>query len=330
MAPWRRNVQETGGGSLAVTLPKSWASVQGLGKGSQVLMVVNDDGSLTLLPERGEAKRNAACMVIKANPTIVRDVVAGYLLGYDILRLESSEPFSRETIAGIRSAVRRLSGAEIVEELPRMIEVQVLLNPEVVAPEKVLRRQGTLVESMVADASTSLLNGDIHLAGAVAERDEEVDRQYFILVRMVRSAIRDPDICRRVGIRPLRLLDIRLVAKFLEDSGDQAVAIAARVGEIRGLNRRVIDHLSGLGASVLDLVRKSTCSFLSADPSLAADVPKLFQETRDIVHLIDGSLGSEDTDSRVAVSKVIPRLERIAENSMDIVELTSSVKPSSP
>jgi len=325
MAPWRRTLQETGGGSLTITLPKGWANAQGLGKGSPMLMVVNEDGSLTLIPERGDTKKDASCATINNSPTLARDVVGGYLLGFDVLRLESPEPFLRETITEVRRAVRRLSGAEIVEELPKKIEVQVLLNPEVVAPEKVLRREGTLVESMVADASVSLLRGDVHLAGAVTERDEEVDRQYFILVRMVRSAIRDPDITRRMGIHPLRLLDMRLVARFLEDSGDEASAIASKVGEVRELSEGMRKGLAELGAHALELVKVSTITFLSMEPSMPARMLTLFQETRDLVHLIEKSLEAEDAASRVAVARVIPRFERIAENSMDIAELTTPI-----
>lgn len=325
MAPWRRSVQETGGGSLSITLPKGWAKTQGIGKGSPMLIVNNEDGSLRLIPERGGKEKEASCAIISNSPTLVRDVVGGYLLGFDIIRLESSEPFPGETVAEVRRAVRRLSGAEIVEELPRRIEIQVLLDPEVVAPEKVLRREGTLVESMVADASAALLSGDVRLAGSTAERDEEVDRQYFILVRMVRSAIRDPEITRRIGIHPLRLLDMRLVARFLESSGDEAAAIAGLVGEVGGLSEKTRNLLANLGNHALDLVRKSTSSFLSIDPSMSPHIFSLFKETRDLVQTIEGSLEDEDSASGMVVSKVIPRFERIAENSIDVAELTPSI-----
>ncbi|MBO3802560.1 MAG: AbrB/MazE/SpoVT family DNA-binding domain-containing protein [Candidatus Brockarchaeota archaeon] len=330
LAPWRRAVQETGGGSLAVTLPKGWADAQGVRKGSYMLIVANEDGSLRLLPERGEMKKEASCAIISNSPNLVRDVLGGYLLGFDVLRLESPEPFPAKTVAEVRRAVRRLSGAEIVEELPRRIEIQVLLDPEVVAPEKVLRREGTLVESMVADASASLLAGDVRLAGSTVERDEEVDRQYFILVRMVRSAIRDPEITRRMGINPLRLLDMRLVARFLESSGDEAAAIASLAGEVGGLSEGMRDMLASLGNHALDLVRKSAESFLSMDPSAASQIFAIFQETRDIARAIESSPEAGNSTSGAAVSKAVPRFERIAENSMDIAELAPSILSKAP
>jgi phosphate uptake regulator len=47
--------------------------------------------------------------------------------------------------------------------------------------------------------------------------DEEIDRHYFTLVRAIRAYARS-------GRLPtVRLLDLRLVAKFVEDIGDRLV-----------------------------------------------------------------------------------------------------------
>jgi hypothetical protein len=47
----------------------------------------------------------------------------------------------QETVEELKRVVRGLAGAEIVDETPTKIEVQVVLDKELVAPEKMLRRQ---------------------------------------------------------------------------------------------------------------------------------------------------------------------------------------------
>lgn len=60
----------------------------------------------------------------------MRDIVGSYLMGFSIIRLKSSKPFKSETVNEIRECIRRLAGAEIIEELPNSIEIQILLDPK--------------------------------------------------------------------------------------------------------------------------------------------------------------------------------------------------------
>ncbi|GBC70102.1 hypothetical protein HRbin01_01810 [archaeon HR01] len=224
MTDIRRVVQTTGGSSYAITLPKAWVSSRRIGRGTVLRMKITDDGGLLIFPEESTS-RTPTSIDIVAGPDVGRDIVGAYLYGYDVIRVLAPDRFRESEVLEVKRWARTLAGAEIIDETPRKIEVQVMLDAEAVAPEKVVRRQSVLVMGMVEDAVKALIEGDAALGRSVNQRDEEVDRHYFTLVRVLRTAAHDYELARRLNISPLLLMDLRVAAKFIEDAGDNAASI---------------------------------------------------------------------------------------------------------
>jgi len=324
MPTWRR-VQRTGGGSLSITLPKDWAVSRGVKEGSTISILDHGDGTLSLVPEGVEAERPSAEISMENSPTVTRDVIGGYLLGFDTLTLQSSSPFRPEELKVVRQTVRRLAGAEIVDEQPRRVVVKVLLDPRAVEPEIVLRRESALVERMIVDSLTALLESNLPLARAVSERDEEVDRQYFTLVRMIRSAIRNPEIAKGMELGNLRLLDLRLAARLLEDSADEATNLCQDIGRaaVKALERGLIESLREAGDRVVELTRLAISAFLAEDHTLSVDVISKYQEVAPLIAEAERTAAQANSQTQGLVSKTLARLEHMAANAYDIAELVS-------
>lgn len=323
----KRVLQLTGGGSYAITLPKSWVKRLNITEGAVLNIEVLEDGSLLIMPENRQLPKNTGEIVIEDSPTIVRDIVGSYLMGFNTIKLKSLKPFKSETVNDIRKCIRRLAGAEIIEELPNSIEIQVLLDPEAVTPDKVLRRMGSLVNSMVSDSLTSVVNGDLNLAERSLQRDEEVDRHYFTLVRILRFAIRDPEIARKIGLPPLRLMDFRLVAKFLEDSGDHAASISMEVLKNNGLQipENLLNIFKQLDDVIIKVSMESIEAFLSENVALALKVLERRNEYGRLYETIFSSLNYASDIIRNYITKIVLNIERIYENNIDIAELTAPI-----
>ncbi|HIQ29245.1 MAG TPA: phosphate uptake regulator PhoU [Candidatus Caldiarchaeum subterraneum] len=323
----KRQVQLTGGSSFTVTLPKNWAKQQGVREGTTLVMRVMEDGGLAIYPEGREPKREFKEITIKTGPHVDRDVVGSYLYGYDLIRILSFRGFTEEEISSIKRSVRRLAGAEIVEEKPNVIEVQVMLDPEAVTPEKVLRRQYALVQGMVDDVTGAVLKNDISLGRAVIQRDEEVDRHYFTLVRVIRSAVRDPDISRRLNLTPLNLLDIRVAAKFLEDSGDQAASIARGLStyETGGIGEGIMQQFSELAGIIVRMGSKPIDALLDEKPELTLDTLSLRTEFIKKGEAFKQLLLQAPAKQQVVLMHYYACLDRICENLADISELGSPI-----
>ncbi len=222
-----RKVQKTSGGTFFVCLPKEWADKVGLSKSSAISISESADGRLILDTKYG-VERAPHVAVVKASPFLNREIVGKYLLGYDTIHVETKDRISYADREQVKLASSRLIGLEIVEEDIARIVMQTLLEPTAYPPEKILRREYSIASGMHRDAVSSFVNCDVHLAKNVIDRDDEVNRQYFLLVRILRTVIQNPSLSEKLGILPIDCLDYRLTASLVESIGDQSVQIAGK------------------------------------------------------------------------------------------------------
>ncbi len=238
-----RKVQRTGGGTFFVCLPKDWATRTGLNKSSVVALSETADGRL-ILDTKYNVERLPAVAVIQPSPLLDREIMGKYLLGYDIVRVEAKDRISAEDRERVKLSSSRLIGLEIVEEDYSKIVMQCLLEPGAFPPDKALQREHSIASGMHRDAVTALIDGDGHSAENVIARDIEVNRLYFLLVRILRTVIQNPGLSEKLGIMPIDCLDYRLTASLVEAIGDQSVRVAESAVGMKGV--RVTKDLSQL------------------------------------------------------------------------------------
>jgi len=236
-----RKVQEVGRGTLVISLPKSWAKRFGVKKGTVLAISETALGQLLIEPFTGGEEEPAHIVIScdgRAPEEVSWSIIGAYLLGYDTIEVVARGRMRAEVKAAIRKAARDLVGLEIVDEDLRHVVMNCLVNPSAVAPRRLLARKSAITKSMHSDAVLAITTGDKALAKMVADRDEEVDRLYFLLVRLLRTAIRDLKLAEKFDLTPVDCLDYRMAAKLIESIGDHAVdmaSLALRVPEGSGL-----------------------------------------------------------------------------------------------
>jgi len=170
---------------------------------------------------------------------------------------------------------------------------------------------------------TALIEGDVHLAKNVVARDNEVDRLYFLLVRILRTVIQNPSLSEKLEILPIDCLDYRLVASLVESIGDQSAGIAEKAIELKGT--KIAEELSQLVQSFHKAVYNSHESALRAmfsrDVSLAESVrserEKIAEALREIEKVAQSQSGEDASQVLAAVSS----MGRIYDHSVDIADL---------
>ncbi len=287
-----RKVQRTGGGTFLISLPKSWAERNGLDRGSLVSVYERLNGRLVVDPKYG-VERPPQTAVVKPSPYLVHEIIGNYLLGYDIINVEAKERMSPEDRERVKQRSSRLIGLEIIEEDYSRIVMQCLLEPTAFPPEKVLRREYSIASGMHRDALTALIEGDVLLAKNVISRDDEVDRLYFLLVRILRTVIQNPNLSEKMEILPIDCLDYRLAASLVESIGDQSTQIAENAIKLEG--KRTTQELSRLLLEFHKIAYEShedaVKALFSRDISLTESIrnrrgtlASVFREIESIVH----------------------------------------------
>lgn len=315
-----RKLQRTPDGTYLVTIPKAWAKRVGLGAGAVVSYEERQDGRLLLSPKIDE-ERPPQEVTLDASPLLRREIIERYLLGYDIIRVQSKGPIPAELREEARKASKRLVGLEVLEEDSKKIVLQCLVEPSLLVPERILRRLEMLSMPMEIDATQAFLNSNTELAKSVIERDEEVDRWYFLLVRLVRAAIADTYLLEKIKVSAVDCLDFRLLASYIETFADYAVTIAENTTK-SAVPQEQQAILEKVGAGVNAMYRDAVGAVLSRDMKLVSSAASNFQDAKALLSRVESGISKVPRPLVDHLVAVLIALNRMCEISVDISDLT--------
>jgi phosphate uptake regulator len=279
------------------------------------------DGRLLLSPKIDE-ERAPLEVVLDASPFVRREIIERYLLGYDVIRVQSKDSFSPEIREEVRRTTKRLVGLEVVEEDSKRIVLQCLVEPSLLNPERILRRLEMLSMPMQLDSVQAFVSSNGQLAKGVVERDEEVDRWYFLLVRLVRAAISDTYLLEKIKVSSVDCLDFRLLASYIETFADYSVTIAENTQDGVTIPKEEQALLEKIGTSVNAMYRDAVGSVLSRDLKLASSVAPRFKDTKKQLSEAEARLAGSARPLVNHLVAVTIALSRMCEISVDISDLT--------
>lgn len=208
------------GNSYYVSLPKIWIRKWGISDGELVNVSLREDGVLEILPlSTGEVPRK---LVVDCREDLNRKIVSAYLHGYDVIEVTLGMCSLDEVLKKIKPLLSILTGLEVVEEDSNKISLQCFIRSDY-SVIQLLKLMDKLSRGMYLDALKSLIEKNIKLAESVIERDNRVDRLYFLTVRVLRTSILKGSLSSK---ERLLLMDMRLLARDLEEIADISEEIA--------------------------------------------------------------------------------------------------------
>lgn len=220
-----RKVQLTGGSSITVTLPKGWVDKAELRAGDVVRCIEQPDGSLAVHPHtKGERapQQHVISLDGQSDRDLFRQIVASYLMGYDVILIRGKGPLSADNRTTIRNAVRRIIGLEIIDEDASSISVQDFLNPRDFHMGKALRRMAILTQAMQEEAFISLAKPKHDAAKSSQDRDDEIDKLYWLINKQYHAMLRDTSYATSMGLTTSEALNYLLLARLVERTADHA------------------------------------------------------------------------------------------------------------
>ena len=315
-----------------VSLPKEWAERNKIRKGSLISIQEGSGGRLVLAPFSGEREMNQTTLAFNPKETqrLRGEITGSYLLGYDIIKIQGSVRVSYDVREAIKGAMSHLVGLEIVEENSFSITTQFLLDSSNLAPNKIFKRMHSIVNGMHADIVTSLMEGDNRMMKVIPDRDDEVDRLYFLLVRTIRSAVIDPMLAARYSISQIDCLDFRVAANVLESVGDTNVSMAKIISELP----HPIKFTKSLGVSILEIdqllvsmLELGIESLLSKNADKAQETAILYNRFSKGLSFLRDKASSELSSDIGSLNGILDGMSRIAQSSVDIADLSVPFYP---
>lgn len=312
-----RKIQEMGGGTALVSLPKSWVKKNNLKRGSILSLERSPDDRLIISPYVSDRKEGKE-VILEYPPShlhnLLNEITAAYLLGYDIIRIVGKHRVSYGDRNTIKGAMKFLMGLEIVEEDAYSITIQFLLEPTNLLPDKLFMRMHAITSGMHKDLLTACVENDQKLLKDIKGRDDEVDRLYFLLVRIIRSAVPDASLAAKLRITAIECLDYRVAANLLESIGDKASEIAAEVeGKQPSFSKEEKRSFLELGRMLSEI----------QDNAVRALLTKRVSEARKVLELY----GELSTKLAKQPDSILSGMNNIAKLCVDIADLAVPLYP---
>ena len=261
-----RKIQLTGGSTYLISLPKKWVQNVGLEKGSQLNLLIQDDGTLLLVPKGIERREKQTEAFIKAKynedpDLLIRKVISAYLVGYNVIYIR---PENRRLELTQRNSIKdftrkMLVGTEILADSPSEIIMKVLLSYPDLSIQSALRRMCIIASSMHKDAMKALKELNRDLAHEVISMDDEVDRFNLYIIRQLKAAVEDESIIRDIGLTTRRdCLGYRLITKSVERTADHAVEIAENTLSLKEpIETELYEKIESMSRSAVSIFNES-------------------------------------------------------------------------
>ena len=249
-----RKVQSTGRGSYIISLPKDWVQDTGLKKGSEIDFNLQPDSSLTLVPRKLREKyeeikgEKLKEYYINAEPeeedlhSTLRMIKALYVISADVIRVHFK---GVKDAAKCKNEVRNfarnnLLGAEIIDETPDEITLQILIKHSDFPIEKAVRRMAIVALSANREAIEAWKNRSQSIFQSVINAHNDVNRLGHYIVRQLKFGI-EHNLFRELSFKtPKEFLLYRIIVNNIKNIGEDAVNI---VNSLATLQKQIDDQL---------------------------------------------------------------------------------------
>ena len=321
-----RKLQLAGGSTYLVSLPKRWVHNSGLKAGDTIFVETEIDGSVSVrrqphdkpavlrkvFDERGEDTRDH----------LLRKLIGAYISGYGLIEVHFHPPRAPFVRRVAREFCHLVIGPEVIEETRTGIVIQDLSDTSELNSEKCLRRMHLIVRAMLEDAVSALKTGSTSLAHDVAQRDQDVDRLYWMVAKryhlansLTTSAIDDS---AQMGMH-----SHRLVAKLLERTGDHAVRIAntfATISSGKGLDPKLVKDLEEANSNGVAILDKAFGSLVSGNIDVANEAIDSRNHHQKLIDALSHRVAARKGEELLALGTVVDSLGRTASYAADIAE----------
>ncbi|WP_290817664.1 PhoU domain-containing protein [Halovivax sp.] len=328
-----RKVQRLGPSTLAMTLPAEWASEQDVEKGDEVSIRMGGKGTLTVMPESASSEETEAIVhsdKLDAD-SVERAIVAQYVLGRRVIRIERSEgALDSDIINAVYKAETQLMGLGVIEETPESIAIRCSVDAEDFTLDNLLERLERTGRTMRGEAIKALAHGNPDLAQRALNRERQANKIFVLLLRLIFTAHQNPNLARAVDLDSgFPLIGYRSIAKNLELTADNAEDIADIVMETEGhslaIDSSVMREIRELTEQVDEITSRSVEAAVERDYDLAIEVRQRFHAISEQEREILAGLPEMSNEELLRVREVLVSLEQTAQYAVRNAEIAANL-----
>ena len=283
-----RKVQRVGSSSLAVSLPNEWVKEMGIEKG-HLIFFKEDEGNILKLMTSDQIEKSSDSAVelsgdfCKDPNLLARALMGVYSLGYDSIRIVSSNRLTNEQVNKIREVTRELMGMGIMEETPNSLLIQCSIDITKFPINTLLRRLYIISSTMHKEVIESIPKFNVDLASETIRRDKEAITMFWVIIRFLNRCQRDKSTAIQMGIdTPSLIVWYRLIAQYLRLIADWTHQEAEKVIALNQskdvIGEELIQKLIEINENAHGVCHEAINSFFSMDIILANKAIEAYNE----------------------------------------------------
>jgi len=316
------------GSSVLMSLPAEWIKTLGLKKGDILSIENNQDNSITIFPAKDRNNQGteiAIHLFDLSHDKLINQIYGAYLLGYDLIKIVGKTQIDFENREIIKKAMRNLIGLEIVDEDGLNMTIQFLLDAHSMNISKILKQMSSIVNGTHKDIVSAMKTGETHIDLLVRGRDDEVNRQYFLIVRLIRTAMMDRRLASSLDLSNIDILDYRIAANHLENAGDLVTKLSSQLSD--SFDEIKYQKIIEANYLILEMQEKSISGFITKDTEKSSQVVTLFNKFNAISNLIKNDYIKKEGNyqSVLNIINIIYTMDEIAKCWVDIADLIKPV-----
>ena len=183
-----RKIQLTGESTYILSLPKRWVKKNKLYKGD--VLSVMERGDTLLLKPREEREIEAEIDLEKKSLELIsRSLITKYIQGFDTVVIRSKRYIPPEIRKGLKEISSLLIGMEQFGETSNELVFRMLMREKGDVADTVLRMHRmslSSLEELLRNITPE--NYNEHILKDIIQRDDEIDKFYFLIFRQLSSA----------------------------------------------------------------------------------------------------------------------------------------------
>lgn len=324
----KRKIQLTGRSTYTISLPREWINKLAIDQGDELSILEQADGSLLISKGSLNTSREKEVTIdidklLDIN-LLEKIIISKYLAGYSKINISSRNEIQSKIRKAISTTVGNLIGSEIISEGIREIEIRDLAIHGEFPIDKALRRAHLISRNMQKLAIESIINSDVESAHDIFERENSVDRLYFLIRREITTALENPSFLKELDLKPNEVLYVYPVAKSLEKIADHSESIAKSCIELNGrkVENEIAEYLTKYSNEALEIHTQAIQAFLSKKLDLAFKAIKIFEKLTEKLKSKKLSRNrAADFDVEIQIQLIERNLDRICGYGIDIAEM---------
>ncbi len=226
-----RKVISFGKSSFVISLPKSWIRQNNVKKGDLVY-VNNNENDLVISAKEGSIHEDAKTTINvdgKGIPLLIRELNTAYILNNREITIVGKELKAKSK--EILEIIRELIALEVLELDSQRIVTKDFLDMDKISIVELARKMDIIVRSMIKDC---ILTFQENTAANIELRDNDVNRLYFLLCRVIRYGMNNQStVLKNYKLKAINLMSYFMLTFHLEAIADEAKRISRGMAKVK-------------------------------------------------------------------------------------------------